>query len=108
MILEPSPGFLRWRQRKWWSRLSLQMYVAGITSGGIHSSAPGGWIVSNHYRGKRPYILWLKREEWGYPLHFLRYHHWPRNVWGFCGVCAPWQCCGAVGFDHAEDCEECA
>jgi hypothetical protein len=104
-FLDPSPGLFRWRQRRWWGWLSMKMYTAGITSHGVHSGHADGWIVRNGYRGKRPYILGIERERWGDPWHRVKYGHWPERVWGFCGKCAPWACCGATGAEHAEGCD---
>ena len=106
----PRPGPFRFRQRHWYGWLAMQMYSFGIISGSIASGAEGGWIVHGlGWGGKRPYILGRRKYEWGrWPLwHRLRYGHWPETVWlGMCGVCGPWQCCGATGFDHAPDCPE--
>ncbi|MCR4338810.1 MAG: hypothetical protein NUW01_02870 [Gemmatimonadaceae bacterium] len=80
-------------------------YTVGLISGSAwQGGGRGTYRVS--FRGKRPYVLYLRREEWGYPWHWLRYRHWPEMVFGFCGKCGPWQCCGATGYDHAEGCEE--
>lgn len=102
----PSVGLFRWRQRRWWGWLSRHLYTLGISSGGCHSGHGDGWIVRNHYRGRRPYVLGIKRERWGDPWHRIRYGHWPnRVVIGMCGTCCPWPCCGATGLDHAEGCD---
>ena len=109
-LAHPKPGPFRWRQRRWWSWLVGQMYALGIIAGSVHSGHEGGWIVHGlHWRGSRPYILYMHGYTWGrVPLwHRLRRGHWPETVYlGMCGVCAPWQCCGATGFDHAEGCPD--
>ena len=103
-------GILRWRQRRLWGWLVGRMYVLGIISGSVASGHERGWIYhSLHWRGERPYIFGFQKHGWGrLPFwHRIRYGHWPETVWlGMCGVCGPWQCCGATGFDHADDCPE--
>jgi len=89
--------------------LCRKAYVLGLISAfGVTGAEDGCWRVCYvGWRSARPYVLGLKRERWGYPWHFLRTGHWPRPVWaGLCGICAPWPCCGATGYDHADDCEE--
>jgi hypothetical protein len=109
-VAHRTPGIFRWRQRRWWSWLVGRMYVLGIISGSVHSGSETGWIVhSLGWRGSRPYILGTQSFSWGrVPLwHRLRFGHWPETVWmGLCGVCAPWPCCGATGFDHKEGCSD--
>lgn len=105
---DPAPGVLRWRQRRWWHWLVSQLYTLGVISSNVSSGHPDGWIVWGlGWRGKRPYILGIERERWGHPWHRVRRGHWPNNVGiGICGFCAPWPCCGATGYDHAEGCDE--
>lgn len=98
---------MEWREWRLTHQLARRAYVLGVIAGRGLSSTGHGWRLFHiRFRGKRPYVLGLKREKWGYPWHLIRYRHWPGPiVWGFCGKCAPWPCCGATGLDHAEDCE---
>jgi hypothetical protein len=101
---------VEWRRWRITLRAASSAYALGIIAGSGQKGCPGargGWeLVYINWRGSRPYVLGLERERWGYPLHWLRYRHWPEPVWaGMCGKCAPWPCCGATGFDHADDCE---
>jgi hypothetical protein len=93
-------------RRRWFERVVSRAYVLGIISASCWRGGGYGvtWIS---WRGKRPYVLGFKRIQWYAIPHLLRYRHWPLRVWGgMCGKCGPWQCCGAVGFDHAEGCPE--
>lgn len=110
-VAHPKPGPFRFRQRRWYGWLVHWMYGVGIIGGSIWSGHADGWIVHGlRWRTwPRPYILGRPRRAWGrWPLvHRLCYGHWPETVWlGRCGVCGPWDCCGATGFDHAPDCPE--
>lgn len=94
---------MNWRSWRLTHRLAGQAYGTGIISGAAYTGGRVEWV---RFRGRRVYVLWLKREAWGHPWHFVRAGHWPLPVWmGMCGKCAPWPCCGAVGYDHEPDCE---
>ncbi len=97
-----------WREWELTHRLVSRAYGLGIISGsGSSSTASGRWRLFHvSFRGRRPYILNRKRREWGAPWHRLKYGHWPEWIWGFCGKCGPWDCCGATGVDHAPGCKE--
>jgi hypothetical protein len=103
-------GFLRWRDRGITHRIVHKLYVLGVISGsgattnGRYQTEHGWRLTFVSFHGRRPYVLGLEREAWGYPWHLLRYRHWPEMVWGCCGKCAPWPCCGATGYEHAEGC----
>lgn len=97
----------RWRITLWAAH---RAYVLGIIAGSSQSTGGGraGWELNYvNWRGRRPYVLGLERERWGYQFHWLRYRHWPEPIaFGACGKCSPWPCCGATGLDHAEHCED--
>lgn len=103
-------GLFGWRDWTLTHRVVSQMYVLGLISGSGAQGTGHGWrLTFVHFRGSRPYILGMQGFTWGrIPLwHRLRFGHWPETVWGgMCGVCAPWPCCGATGFDHEEGCTD--
>lgn len=120
-----APGPRSWRRHHWVRRVSSWLYVSGITysggssqMGGIASYPGSGWVYSlprwSHVlprRGGRlrPYVLGLPDWWWHCQLtqgRRLRDRHrpYPPAVLGICGRCAPWPCCGAPGWDHAENC----
>lgn len=114
----------RWRLTGW---LFARLYVLGVTSNGggsgtkcgnwlsIRNDCPGhpGWGWVHHGPGwrslvrRRVYVLGI-RTEWLAQLPYcLRNGHWPLWLESMgCGKCAPWPCCGAIGYDHAAGCVE--
>ncbi len=94
----------RWKITLWAAH---RAYALGVIAGSGQRGTGTGWeLMFVHFRGRRPYVLGIERERWGYPLHWLRHGHWPEPVvFGLCGKCSPWPCCGATGLDHADDCE---
>lgn len=97
-------GHGRWRRWRLTHKLELWAYSMGIVAGGgtRHGGGCRGCLIGPRWRGKRPYILGLQREEWS----CLRRGHRRRDVYGWCGVCAPSPCCGSTGYEHAETCPE--
>ena len=123
----PTRCYGRWHWRRW--RLTRwvfsRLYVWGITAtggctgnkceglGSLRRDCPGhpgwGWIARGpgwrSLLGRRVYVLGV-RTDWLRMLpRCLRAGHWPLEVMGFCGKCAPWPCCGATGYDHAAWCQ---
>jgi len=125
----PSRCLGRWHWRRW--RLTgavfSLLYVSGVTanggSSGNHCPRPGtlrddcpghpgwGWVHRGpgwrmlDPRRRRFYVLGMRTEWLELLPNCLRARHWPLWLEGMgCGRCAPWPCCGAIGYDHAERC----
>lgn len=107
----------RWSATRW---LSMRLYTLGVTSSGGGSTSCGAdpfrtWVHDlprwQSFRpGPRPYLLGLSREARTCLRLIVSGHARPHrpgrhDVWGICGVCSPWPCCGSTTFDHAEGCE---
>lgn len=92
------------------SRLASRLYVLGIISGCGYFSERGKKVVAiNLDLHPRPYVLGWQRTKWG--CLFKRHHwpYWPEGrpvVFGLCGKCVPWPCCGSIEFEHATGCVE--
>jgi hypothetical protein len=128
----PTRCYGRWHWRRW--RLTAwvfgRLYWLGITatggSSGNHCAEPGalrddclghpgwgfwvhrgpGWRALDPRKG-RVYVLGIRTEWLALLPYCLRNGHWPLWLEGMgCGKCAPWPCCGAVGYDHAEGCSD--
>jgi hypothetical protein len=97
-----------WRRWRISHRVAGWCYTLGVTSGGGswtygdgHSGCMG-WLPS--LRGKRVYILGVKREVW---QCWRQRHRCGEEVgFGFCGKCVPWSCCGSEREAHAAGCVE--
>lgn len=79
---------------------------SGATTNGRFETEYGWRLTHVSWKGARPYVLGFKRQNWA-PWHRIRRGHWPYTIsLGLCGRCSPWPCCGAIGLDHAEGCDE--
>lgn len=94
----------RWRIAKW---LVTQSYVSGLTAGGYGYSmnAHCDWCLSTlpRWRGKRAYVLWVKRETW---RCLLRGRHLPGDhiAFGYCSKCLPCPECRSTTAGHHDGC----
>lgn len=99
-------GWRRWRLSHW---IAGRLYTSGITSGGggwAHGDGCNGCMFSlPRFRGKRVYILFVKRETWRCWLRG-RHRRGEEVGFGFCGKCAPWPCCGSITVEHDPGCAE--
>lgn len=96
----------RWKSWRIWQRISSRLYVLGITSSGGGVSygrcefcGIGRQHSAPHWRGRRPYILGMKREVWYCLLrrgHRYRLHY-PS---GLCSICCPCPECGSTDQNH--------
>ena len=103
--LSVPPRWRRWRVTNW---LVAKAYVLGIIAGSSWCSHPaGGYVNRVNWRGRRPYLLGLMREEW---RCWLVGRHRPgvHVGFGYCGKCVPWTCCGSTDVDHRAGCAEAA
>ena len=98
----------RWKSWRVWSRLASRLYVLGVTSsgGGVsYGNCEFCGISRQHmaprWRGKRSYILGLRREAWCCLRHGHR--HAPTS-YGLCAVCCPCPSCGSTDPEHSGDC----
>ena len=101
-----------WGWRRWalTRRISCWGYTIGITTGACYTFDPGphgcdGCISGTRVRGKRTYILGIRREVW---RCWLVGHH-RRGIevgYGNCGKCVPWPCCGSQQEAHVPGCPE--
>jgi hypothetical protein len=109
----PSPG--NWRRWKTTGALASWGYRMGVIDGYTH----GVGITNIGWRlGSRPYLLGLSRyarECLRQQARYARFRHQPPGGWhrpgatcvyGVCGKCLPWHCCGSTSFDHTDDCPE--
>lgn len=95
---------------QWWVDFACwfnsKLYVLGVISGSGFGSfhRDGVWRYDAHINldfRPRPYVLGRQRKFW---FHLPRFGHGYYEVMGMCGKCAPWPCCGSIGYDHAADC----
>lgn len=123
------PGPRHWTRWKATRRLASFLYVTGITSSGGSTSWGGLDPYGARYelprladvlpaKYGRPYILWMDRKfrdcarlQLAYALRLRRpaggWHRPGRSdVYGICGRCAPWHCCGSTTHEHPVDCPE--
>lgn len=95
----------RWRRWRISHRLVGRAYVLGLVTGS--GTRWGGGcnrcLTMIRWRGRRPYILGLPRENW---LCLLRYRHRRVDLGGLCAVCCPCPGCGSQKAGHADDCSE--
>ncbi len=97
----------RWKSWKGWSRIASRLYTLGITSSGGGTSfgrcefcGVGRQQIAPRWRGKRHYILGIKRETW---RCLLKYHHRRTATYitaGLCSKCCPCPDCGSTDADH--------
>ncbi len=104
IVLATADSYHNWRIRAA-SKFAGFLYVTGIVSGtGAQSSRDFYQITIRVGFHPRPYVLWRMRHYW---FHSIRYGHGYYDPHlGFCGKCAPWPCCDAVGPDHELGCVE--
>jgi len=116
------PGPRSIYRSRWLHRLASLLYVAGITRTGGSARTGGhdpvgGWIYDLPQwrdvlprRGQmRPYMLGKPSEWWDCQRTqglSLRRHRPGPFVWGICGTCHPWPCCGAIGLTHTRECSD--
>lgn len=99
----------RLEHRKWksWaglSKINRRLYALGIIAGSGTSfgccefCGIGRQEMRPRWRGGRPYVLGLKREEWA----CLRrgHRHSPHVACGLCSVCMPCPDCGSIDPTH--------
>lgn len=89
-----------WRDWRVWRAWCSWAYAMGITAGGGTSFQHCCRQTWNRWRGRRSYILGLRRERWGCLL--LR-HHIASDAERYgvhCGICLPCPDCGATVWYH--------
>lgn len=98
----------RWKSWHIWWRISSRLYALGITACG-----GGVWMgrcefcgitrqhMAPRWRGKRSYVLGVKREAWSC---LRRGHRHSPTYYGLCSVCAPCPSCGSTDPAHPGDC----
>jgi hypothetical protein len=98
----------RWKSWDAWGRLSMRLYVLGITSsgGGIaFGRCEFCGITCQHaaprWRGKRPYILGQPYQWWSCLRRGHRYSPLEGGAGGLCSVCLPCPDCGSADPEHA-------
>jgi hypothetical protein len=92
--------------RRYWkwkitARFARRAYPLGIISGSSWGNMCSlcGTTTRISWRGRRPYVLGMKREEWACLLkrrHRYRLHY-PS---GLCAICCPCPDCGSTDVDH--------
>ena len=96
----------RWKSWRIWWRISSRLYTFGVTSSGGGVSygrcefcGIGRQHMAPRWRGKRPYILGVKRETWACLIkrHHRRVEHYPT---GLCAICCPCPECGSTDREH--------
>jgi hypothetical protein len=102
----------RWKSWNIWSRIAGRLYVLGVTSSGGGTSfgrcefcGIGRQHMAPRWRGRRSYILGVKRETWGC---LFRGHRRTEHLGcGLCTICAPCSECGSTDVAHSDgiDCE---
>jgi hypothetical protein len=100
-------GHRAWRRWKLTHRLASRAYVLGLISGSGVSFGGGGCngCLDISWRGRRPYILGLRREQWSC---LLVGRHRRRELPGedICAVCAPcWVCRSTDPLHDAWQCD---
>lgn len=97
----------RWKSWRIWGWVNMKAYVLGLTAGGgvsygrCEHCGVGRQQMRPSWRGKRPYILGIRREAWACAR---RGHRHQATSWGLCSVCAPCPSCGSTNPNHAGDC----
>jgi hypothetical protein len=97
----------RWRGSRAASWLLGKAYAAGLIAGysvGTCRQPGHRWCAGRvSWRGRRPYVLGFRREEW---RCILRYRHWPADpiIFGFCSKCMPCPDCGSRTAGHETGC----
>ena len=98
----------RWKSWSIWWRLAGWLYVIGITASGGGVSygrcefcGIGRQHIAPRWRGKRSYILGMRREEW---TCLRRGHRHSPTEYGLCAICCPCPSCGSTDPEHAGDC----
>lgn len=103
----------RWKSWNVWSRIASRLYVLGITSSGGGTSygrcqhcGIGRQHMAPHWRGRRSYVLGVKRETWTCLRRGHRRQESPSC--GLCTVCAPCSECGSTDRLHVDgvDCAQ--
>lgn len=99
----------RWKSWNIWSRISARLYVLGICSSGGGVSygrcqfcGIGRQHMAPRWRGRRPYVLGVKREAWAC---LRRGHRRSETDYGLCSTCLPCPSCGSPEPAHEGDCE---
>jgi hypothetical protein len=98
----------RWKSWHIWWLIASRLYVLGITSsgGGVSMGrCEFCGITRQHmapnWRGKRSYILGVRRETW---TCLRRGHRHSPTHYGLCSVCAPCPSCESTDPSHPGDC----
>lgn len=97
-----------WAWRRWsLTRCAMRWaYSLGVISGYSTGTIDGcNWCIRHvSFRGRRPYVLGVAATTW---------RCWRRGhrrgdpiIFGYCGRCIPWNCCGSTAYAHAEGCAE--
>lgn len=97
----------RWKSWRIWDRITSRLYVLGIIAGSAtwfgrcEFCGIGRQHMAPRWRGKRPYILGLQREQWAC---LRRGHRRSETSYGVCSICLPCPSCGSTDPDHSGDC----
>ena len=98
----------RWKSWRIWQRISSRLYVLGITASGGGTSygrcefcGIARQHTAPHFRGKRVYILGVKRDTW---TCLLRGHRRAETYYGLCSICCPCPSCNSTDPSHSSDC----